>query len=377
MGVKKLTLAILFYLLHTMLYAQRETVFINHGFENVSITKDSANIIVTLELSAWKLKGEALKKAIELSQGKDKNYKFIITENDIPKILIAQQNGEWNVTRNTNSEWQKVKNNKRQNRSQFKVDLVFYPEIYLRNIKLEKMYDFLINLSPAIEMSLWRGMMIRGQVILPIYNGYGEQFESIRPQYVTLSQEFRIGDRWFVTATGGIFNRGRWGGDIQAVHYLKNERFALKGRLGLTGPYDFDNFTFNYGTPKRLTWSIGGEYYYPRFNLQFNGEVGQFIGRDYGVRGDVRRHFKHVSIGLFGAKSNKGSFSGGFNFAIALPPYTNKRNSGVRVNTSNYFVMEYDAVNEPFYRDMYKTKPNDNRFKDELNPYYIKKTMNQ
>lgn len=376
MVIRRVIFFILFFFSSTLLCAQGETDFVRQGFENVSVTKDSSEVIVTMELSAWKLKGEAIKKAIQLTQHDGKNYKFIITDNDIPKIVVKQKNGAWEVTRNTSAEWNRVKNIKRRNSSQFKVDLVFYPEIYLRNIKLEKMYDFMINLSPAIEMSLWRGMMLRGQIVLPLYNEYGEQFEEIRPQYVTVSQEFRLSHDWFLTATAGLFNRGRWGGDIQAVHYFRNERFAVRGRLGLTGPYDFDNFTFHYGTPKRLTWSVGGEYYLPRFNLQFNGEVGQFIGRDYGVRGDMRRHFKHASIGLFASKSNKGSFSGGFNFAIALPPYTNKRNRGFRVNTSNYFVMEYDAVNEPFYRDMYKTRPNENRYRDELNPYYIKKTLN-
>lgn len=356
-------------------HAQTESELIRNGFENVSVTEDSSEVIITLELSAWKLKGEALKKAIQLSPYKDKNLKFILTKNDIPNVLIGQENGVWNGTYNITKEWNKVKNIERSNKSQFKVDLVFYPELYMRNIKLERMYDFLINLSPAIEVSLWRGMMFRGQLVLPIYNGYGEQFENIRPQFVTISQDFRLPRNWFLTAAVGLFNHGRWGGDIQGVHYFKNERFAIRGRLGLTGPYSFDNFTFNYGVPKRVTWSVGGEYYYPRFNLQFNAEAGQFIGRDYGVRGDMRRHFKHVSIGLFASKSNKGSFSGGFNFAITLPPYTNKRNCGFRVNTSDYFVLEYDAVNEPFYRNMYKTKPNENRFRNELNPYYLKNQL--
>lgn len=349
----------------------------NCYFENLMGVKDSLGTILVFEDNSYKLKGDGihfLLKKIEKNAGIEKN-KIIVLRNNIPHLLMEKKGEKWDVSYDTDQAWREIKGLKRENRSLFKVDLVFYPELYLRNIKLEKIYDVMINLSPAVEVSLWRGMKFTGQLIFPILNQYGEEYSEIRPGYVTISQDIRFRGKWFVRGTAGLFNKGRWGFDVKAFHPLKNERFAVKMQLGLTGPYAFDNWVFHYGLPKRLTWSLGAQYYNPRFNLQFDLDAGRYIGKDYGVRADMTRHFKHVSIGLFAMKGNKADFGGGFNFAIALPPYK-QRKGGFRVTTADYFFLEYNAVNDPYNGNMYKTAPGECKAKDNFNPYNIKTMSN-
>lgn len=345
--------------------------------ENLSEVRDSIKRIITVENNSHKLRGDGINFLLRSIKNVDNfsENKIILLNNGIPQLLLEKRNDSWNVSYDTDKAWREIKDEKKSNSSLFKIDLVFYPELYLRNIKLEKIYDVMINLSPAVEISFWRGMKFTGQLIFPIVNKYGEEYSEIRPGYLTISQDVRLKGKWFLRGTAGLFNKGRWGIDVKAFHPLKNERFAIKMQAGLTGPYSFENWVFHYGIPKRVTWSLGAQYYNPRFNLQFDLDAGRYIGKDYGVRGDMTRHFKHVSIGLFVMKGNKMDYSGGFNFAIALPPYK-QRKGRFRVTTADYFFLEYNAVNDPFHGNMYKTAPGQNKAKDNFNPYYIKSMLN-
>lgn len=44
-----------------------------------------------------------------------------------------------------------------ENPSAWKADIVVYPELFLRNSNLNKLYTYAVNLSPAVEMGLWKG----------------------------------------------------------------------------------------------------------------------------------------------------------------------------------------------------------------------------
>ena len=79
-----------------------------------------------------------------------------------------------------------------------------YPELLFRNYILSKVYEIVVNVSPAIEVSLWKGMKLTGQVIFPIYNDYGQRYKQIRPGFVTLSQTVRLPQRTFLTASVGF-----------------------------------------------------------------------------------------------------------------------------------------------------------------------------
>ena len=77
------------------------------------------------------------------------------------------------------------------NSSLFKVDVVVYPELYLKNLIITQIYQVLFNLSPAIEVSFWNGMKLTAQMVFPIYNdGYGPWAGKIHPAWLPFPNLF-------------------------------------------------------------------------------------------------------------------------------------------------------------------------------------------
>ena len=44
--------------------------------------------------------------------------------------------------------------------------------MFLKNNSLNKLYTYAVNLSPAIEMGLWKGGKLTAQVVFPIAANY-------------------------------------------------------------------------------------------------------------------------------------------------------------------------------------------------------------
>ncbi|MBQ4279953.1 MAG: YjbH domain-containing protein [Rikenellaceae bacterium] len=370
---------------------------VDMGFENVAQTDTPGERIIALENSAWKLNPAGIRAALE-AIGADmgpgsKPCRVIVLKNNVPQISLycdpaalgdsaAIAPGAWEASYRLDGAWQEVRRIKPANRSLFKVDIVVTPEFHFRNIKLEKPYDIMINLSPALQISFWKGMMLTAQVIVPIYTtGYDPDdlgrmyYSKVRPGYITLSQQFRLPRAWFMQATIGTFNKFRWGADLRAFHPFRNERFALLLRAGLVGSSTFWNWKWHYTWPKTFVASVGGQYYMPRFNLQFNVNAARYMMGDYGARIDMTRHFRNVSIGVYAQRTTKIDINGGFHFAIALPPYRYKRNRGIRATTSDYFYLEYNAAAYNNEGAMYRTDPGENWSQNNFNPYYIKSEL--
>ena len=114
-------------------------------------------------------------------------YKPIIGDS-VPEV--ARQ--DWDVSYNLGTNWKKAGKVKKKNSSLFKVDIVVYPELKLKNLIITQIYQVLFSLNPAIEVSLWKGMKFIGQVIVPVYNEYGSSYEQVRQGYIALSQSVRL-----------------------------------------------------------------------------------------------------------------------------------------------------------------------------------------
>lgn len=350
------------------------------GVENVACIENDSAYVFTIENNIWKLKGFGLCAIIRKLPICYKPVRIIVLDNAVPWLMISlpSANSETlrdiSVSYQLDSYWNEIKNNRMDNSSFFKFDIIVYPEISFRNIKLEKMYDWLINISPALEFSVWRGMKFTGQVVFPLVNQYGEQYKQVRPGYLNISQQLRIPYNWFAKITAGVFNQERWGLDLKVFHPFTNERFALKMRAGLTGSSSFWNWQWYYSVPKRLTWNVGGQYYNPRYNVQCQINGGRYLAGDYGIRIDIMRHFRHSTVGFYGLKTNKSEVNGGFYFTVALPPYKQKRNK-FRITTAGYFNLEYNAGADFYYGRTYKTSPGENVSQENFNPFFIKNEL--
>jgi hypothetical protein len=362
------------------------------GFENVRWTENNDERIYTIENNVYKANGVGIAKAIETIQKTGlpigKRCKVIVTNFNIPEIDLTYQpsicdsisdNGlkNWQTSYELGNSWREVKGEKKKNSSQYKVDIVVYPQLSYKNLIITQIYQALFTLNPAVEVSLWPGSKLTGQVIVPIYNdGYGTFYDKIHPGFITLSQRFRLPFNIKGKATIGYFNADRYGMDLTLFYPFKDERFSLDGRIGATGIGYWDGFMLHYDKDLCLTWSIGANFYWPKYNTQFSLKGEQYLLQEKGIKFEMIRHFRYASVGFYAMKAQYANSNGGFRFQVLLPPYKYKRfkNKYIpRVNTSYNMGIVYNAGNERIYYRQYRSEADENIMNNNrFNPFFIK-----
>lgn len=399
--IKMITLLAVFFLQVLSTEGKAQTgestvdALVEMGFENVGWMEDADERVYVLQNSAYRLQGVGIGKAVDVIQKmglpEGKPCRIIVLDNNVPQLSLyyhpvkgdtaaVAERRDWNVSYDLQGSWKKVRKVEKKNSSLFKVDVVVYPDLKLRNLIITQVYEVLFNLSPAVEVSLWPGMKFIGQVIFPIVNEYGSSYSQIRQGYITLSQTVRLPYNVFLTATVGTFNNDRWGGQLDAKYFFKDERFSLEGSIGFTGKSHFWNWRWKVSPLKRLTWSVGAGFYWPRYNTQFSLNVEQYLLSEKGVQFQMTRNFRYASIGFYAMKvqhaGNKG-YNGGFRFQIALPPYKYKRRGYIpRVIPSEYWGMSYNAGNERYYGRSFNPRLDENiGTENSFNPYFIKSEL--
>ena len=86
-------------------------------------------------------------------------------------------------------------------------DITIYPELSLKNLVITQIYQVLFNLSPAIEVSFWKGMKFTAQMVIPVYNdGYASRYDKLHPGFLELSQTVRLPYNFWATLAFS-FNR--------------------------------------------------------------------------------------------------------------------------------------------------------------------------
>lgn len=364
------------------------------GFENVRWIENDEERIYTIENNVYKANGVGIAKAIEVIQKNglptNKQCKVIVTNLNVPELSLTYQpttndandkisSKGWQTSYEI-SGWEEVKKEKLKNSSRFKVDILIYPQLSFKNLIITQIYQVLFTLNPAIEVSLWSGMKLTGQVILPVYNdGYGYLNDKIKPGFITLSQNFRLPYNIKGKATLGYFNADRYGGDVMLFYPFKDERFSLEGRMGVTGIGYWEGFHLHYDTDFNVTWSIGGNFYWPRYSTLFSLKREQYLMGEKGVKFEMIRNFRYASVGFYAQKGQYAKSNGGFRFQILLPPYKYNRlkNKYIpRVNTSSQMGIVYNAGNEQYYYRQYRSAADENIMNNnKFNPYFIKSEL--
>ena len=334
---------------------QTVDALVEMGFENVGWTEDSDERVYVLQNSAYRLQGVGVGKAVDIIQEmglpEDKPCRIIVLDNNVPQV-----------------------------------SLYYHPikgDTVSQNYRLSKMYDIVLNLSPAIEVSLWKGMKVMGQVIFPVINDdYGRLYSQIRPGVVSVEQTVRLPHNIFLSASAGFYSNSRAGVDVRAKHFFHDERFSVEARLGYTRRGYFDKWAYYHGHKWTLTGSVGGNFYWPKYNTRFSVKAERYLLEEYGVSGEMVRHFRYAAIGFYGRKvfgqeyaANNG-FNAGFLFYITIPPYKYKRKGYIPRVVGGTFGLRYNAGNEQYYGSGYRTRPDDNPLQDSrFNPYFIKSEL--
>lgn len=389
---------LLFCLLPLKGWGQTESAAVNAlvemGFENVVCSDETDERVYVLQNSAYRLQGVGIGKAVdviqEMGMPEQKPCRIIVLDNNVPQLSLYYkpiigdsvpevERRDWEVTYDLGTSWKNVRKKKRNNSSLFKVDILVYPQLYFKNVIITQVYQACLELSPAVEVSLWRGSKVTAQVIFPVYNdGYRGAKENIRPGYLTLEQNIRLPYNIWMKAVVGVFDSNCYGGELSFFHPFKNEHFSVEGKFGLVGVGYFNDFnTFRYNGETRWYWSVGGNYYWSRYNTQIKLRAEQYLLKDVGLRAEVVRHFRYASVGLYALVSNKANSNGGFKFIVALPPYKYKRKGYIpRVSTGLGTGITYNAGNETKYYLMPYSTADDNILKqNQFNPYFIESEL--
>ena len=359
------------------------TSLVAAGYENVRAINSDNRLYISLEdnVYVWNVAGIANAIDILKETTGDRALKLVILEKGIPQIQLDIDPSSGNLSQNlkvsynTNEAWKKRKNSTPLNPPENKIDVVVYPQFALQNVLLSQIYEIQLNLAPAVEVSLWQGMLFTGQVIFPLKNDLGYEGDFIRPGFVTLAQNFRLPHAWFGQVSFGNFNANRYGADICLYHPFANNRWTMGFNTGLTGSSHFYDGQWVSGELNTLTWFAKAGYYYPGLNLQFDLSYGRYLNDDYGFRADCTRHFGATTVGFY-AMYTGGQPNGGFHFSAPLPPLRKRnRRHALRLVPAKYFDWGYNAGTEFYFGRYYETRPNENRSEQWINPIFIKNEL--
>lgn len=365
------------------------------GFENVRWTEDEEERVYTIENEVFKIQEKGISLAVETIQKtglpEGKRCRIIITRLDNPEMVLTYEpfqadsvaTGRWNAGYELDESWEKVKQKEGKNTSKYKVDILIYPQFSFQNMDITKVYQVMFSLNPAVEISLWRGMKFTGQVILPLivdtegYAAYSPLYKKVRPGFITLSQRFRLPYNVKGRAVVGMFNADQYGVDLELFRPFKDERFSLQARVGYTGWAYWDGFRCKYNGQYQWTWSVGGNFFWPQYNVQFSLKAEQYLLGEKGGYFEMIRHFRYASVGFYAMKAEDAKSNGGFRFQVALPPYKQKRHKYIpRISTSRNMGIKYNAGNERVYYKQYRAESSDNIMEqNRFNPIYIENEM--
>lgn len=310
-------------------------------------------------------------------------YELVTLKEGIPRLLLTlpRQESALEVSYDTDAAMRRLRGSKQENRMAGRIDVVLYPELFLQNSWLDKLYGVAVYFSPAIEMNLWKGAVLTGQVILPLYTNMTDDKKYIRPGVITLRQEFRLPGGFLGQFTAGNFTGNRMGVDAVLRYQSANGRWGVGANAGLTGSSTCYGGEWVVSKWKRVTGSVWGRYNEPRYGLEIDLAAIRLVYGDMGGRLDIRRHFGEVTVGVYGMVTD-GEMNGGFRFALPVPGTKRPKRRAVRFCLPEYFGYEYRARHGYAYGEKllgysYEVRPDRNDSRGYDAPGFVKREVLQ
>lgn len=322
---------------------------------------------------------EALRSLPETEQAA--TYELVVLDDRIPRLLLTlpRQTVALEVSYDTDEAMRRLKGKERRNKMAGRIDVVLYPELFLQNSWLDKLYGVAVNISPAIQMDLWKGAVLTGQVVLPVYTNMTDFRKYIRPGVITLRQEFRLPGGVSGRLTAGNFTGNRMGVDAGLRYQPARGRWLVGANVGLTGSSTCYGGEWVVSTWRRVSGSVWGRYNEPNYGLQIDLAAVRLVYGDMGARLDCRRHFGEVTVGVYGLFTD-GEMNGGFHFALPIPGTKRGKRRAVRFRLPEYFAHEYRARHGGSYGDellgySYEVRPDENGSRGYDAPDFVKKEI--
>lgn len=363
-----------------------EQTLLSLGMEEIQVAQTDSVCTVAFEDNIYRgtYRGlaaviEALRSLPETEQAAA--YELVVLDDRIPRLLLTlpRQTAVLEVSYDTDEAMRRLKGKERRNKMAGRIDVVLYPELFLQNSWLDKLYGVAVNISPAIQMDLWKGAVLTGQVVLPVYTNMTDFRKYIRPGVITLRQEFRLPGGVSGRLTAGNFTGNRMGVDAGLRYQPARGRWLVGANVGLTGSSTCYGGEWVVSTWRRVSGSVWGRYNEPHYGLQIDLAAVRLVYGDMGARLDCRRYFGEVTVGVYGLFTD-GEMNGGFHFALPIPGTKRGKRRAVRFRLPEYFAHEYRARHGGSYGDellgySYEVRPDENGSRGYDAPDFVKKEI--
>ncbi|PRY44180.1 exopolysaccharide biosynthesis protein YbjH [Spirosoma oryzae] len=312
---------------------QRNTL---QHFENVSV--DSARHLVAYEQRLYRNPVVGLLELSELLAPLGVN-EFIPLYQGVPiaRYRLGETITTTILSRKERADW--VRERKFDSR-RYKLDFRLQPEFIAQFGFRERPLESKTNLLLQSQLYLSRGLVLNWGVLFPIVNHLDNQSLNVRPAPTFLNQFLALDGANFMSLSAGLFYNDQYGVNVQYRHtdLTKNWSFGLES--GYTGFYYFPQSGFYYESLQNLIVLADVAYRIPSRDVTIKLSGGQYMYQDRGARLDVIRQMGNVEVGFFAVKTGDGT-TGGFNFAIPIPPGRIAQTNRVRLRTTEEFRWEY------------------------------------
>lgn len=241
-----------------------------------------------------------------------------------------------------------------------------------------RLFDVLLELTPGFKWNMGHDWQVAGQVLIPVVNDYGDRYRRVRPNMAVLSKQLHLWDSQHFKLSGGLFSQERYGFDLKWM-FPATKWLAFDAQVGYTGYLSMAD-GYNCERLKRVTYLGGVNVFLSKWNTEFRAHGGKYIYGDYAFVGEVMRHYKYCTVGLYGQLQEKSSrygknsnshTNGGFKFVWMLPPYKKSKKS-IRIRPATNFRHVYNVHSDQYWVKQYKTDPEENEREGNFNPNEVR-----
>lgn len=369
----------------------------DNGFENVKAVIDESKLIAAFENRRYRSQARGLAEVLKTISNsgcikENSEIYLILLHQNVPMVMVnlvlrdyqnfvKSENSDFSftdsikITLEFESIWGELKSAERLNSSNYKSDILIIPQFRAQFGKFTHPVESSINLIPEYNLSLSQGLSFKAQLIVPVYNDLDEEGDLVRPGIIALNQFVRLKDDVFFDVTVGCFDKNRAGGNFELKKFFSNGRLSIGANVGYTTDYTFTGVKTDYLVDENyLTALLSADYRYEPYDLTGKVQAGNFLYNELGVRCDLLRQFREVTIGFF-VLATESELNGGFNFSIPIPPRKYTRPKYFRVRPAEKFSYEYRAKGYPTSGTMYTTENELFRLMSEYNPDFLKRNI--
>ncbi|ARK12571.1 YjbH domain-containing protein [Fibrella sp. ES10-3-2-2] len=222
----------------------------------------------------------------------------------------------------------------------YKLDFRLQPEFIGQFGFRDQLVEAKTNLLLQSQLYLHKGLVLNWGVTLPIANTLDNQALNVRPAPTFINQFLALNGHQFMSLSAGLFYTDQYGVNVQFRDADITKRWSFGLESGLTGFYYFPENGFYYESLKHFMFLADVAYRIPNRDLTIKLSGGQYLYADRGARVDLIRQLGDVEVGFYAMKTRQGG-TGGFSFAIPLPPGRIAQNRRVRLRSTDEFRWEY------------------------------------